>query len=606
MDNTNYNTQIVVNGGYASLPENPTKSGYEFDGWTLNGTNVINPTTITINANTTFVAKFTKLHTVTFTYEGTTKSTQTIRNNGYATNVSIADTTYKIFNGWNLNGTIVNVANTQITTDTTFVADITYRYDVVFKVDNSNYNTQVVTANGEATAPANPSKTGYTFNGWTLNGTDILNVANTSITENTTFIAKFTINSYTVTFKYEDTTLSTQTVNYGSSATNVNATSTTYKVFNGWKLNGTIVNVTNTPITANTTFTADITYKYDVVFKVDNSNYNTQIVTKNNYANVPTAPVKNGYRFDGWCLNGDIVVNVSEIAITGNTTFTAKFTVISYIVTFVSDGITVDTQNVNYNSYATIPTAPSKTNYQFEGWTLDGHTIVNPSTLIITENTTYMAKFSFNIYSLLSGLYDSNFNLVCDMNYLINNDCLRFTGDTLDVVYPSKMFTSGSALNNGVNLVFNMQTLICSEDSLWNFPRNKNLVFIVDNLTFDDDGSFADFASMCIYANNVSFIHGNSICTQNTTIEIHANSVSISGRLFDEGKNTTLVLDSPTIISGLNSIEKWSETDYDVSPMIIYVPDSLYNNYISTYSSMSNYGYYEFAKLSEYTSFLGV
>ncbi|MBQ8451587.1 MAG: InlB B-repeat-containing protein [Clostridia bacterium] len=395
VDNTNYNTQIVVNGGYASLPENPTKSGYEFDGWTLNGTTVINPTAITINANTTFVAKFTKLHTVTFTYEGTTKSTQTIRNNSYATNVSVADTTYKIFNGWKLNGTIVNVANTQITADTTFVADITYRYDVVFKVDNSNYNTQVVTANGGATAPANPSKTGYTFNGWTLNGTDIVNVANTSITGNTTFIAKFTINSYTVTFKYENTTLSTQTVNYGSSATDVNATSTTYKVFNGWKLNGTIVDVTTQQITGNTIFTADITYKYDVVFKVDNSDYNTQIVTKNNYANVPTAPSKFGYTFDGWCLNGNVVVNVSEIAITGNTTFTAKFTLNAYTVNFVSENVIIDTQSVNANNYATVPTAPTKNGYQFDGWTLDGQTVVDPLNNKIIANTTYIAKFTW-------------------------------------------------------------------------------------------------------------------------------------------------------------------------------------------------------------------
>ena len=74
--------------------------------------------------------------------------------------------------------------------DTEFIADITYNYDVVFMVDNNIYNSQIVVENGYATLPNNPSKSGYDFDGWTLNGVNVIEPNNTKITNNTTFISK--------------------------------------------------------------------------------------------------------------------------------------------------------------------------------------------------------------------------------------------------------------------------------------------------------------------------------------------------------------------------------------------------------------------------------
>ncbi|MBQ4341978.1 MAG: InlB B-repeat-containing protein, partial [Clostridia bacterium] len=84
---------------------------------------------------------------------------------------------------------------------------------VTFKDWNgTTLKTEQVIEGGSATAPADPTRVGYTFTGW--------DKAFTKVTANLTVTAQYTINTYTVTFKdWDGTTLKTQTVNYGGSAT---------------------------------------------------------------------------------------------------------------------------------------------------------------------------------------------------------------------------------------------------------------------------------------------------------------------------------------------------------------------------------------------------
>ena len=192
VDNAEHNAQIVTSGTTATVPTEPTKSGYEFDGWSLNGVDIVDVTQQTVTANVTYYAVFTQLHTVTFIYEDDTIDTQTVRNGEYATDVDVEDTTNKIFNGWLLNGATVDVSTYKILGTTVFTADITYKYNVVFKVDNADYDTQLIVKNGYATTPTAPTKDGYEFNGWSLNGVDIVEPSTVQITADTTFTAVFT------------------------------------------------------------------------------------------------------------------------------------------------------------------------------------------------------------------------------------------------------------------------------------------------------------------------------------------------------------------------------------------------------------------------------
>ena len=76
--------QNVAHGNTASKPTDPTRDGYEFDGW-FNGETQWNFTTA-ITASITLKAKWTTLYTVTFESDGgSAVSAQTIRNGATAT-----------------------------------------------------------------------------------------------------------------------------------------------------------------------------------------------------------------------------------------------------------------------------------------------------------------------------------------------------------------------------------------------------------------------------------------------------------------------------------------------------------------------------------------
>ena len=125
-------------------------------------------------------------------------------------------------------------------------------YTVTFKDwDGTVLSTQQVIEGGAATAPANPSRTGYTFAGWdkTFN----------NITADTVVTATYTINSYYVTvyYQYEDgTTAATtyrQSYNYGA------AYSVTSPVIEGYTASQAVVSGTmgTSAVTVTVTYTAD-------------------------------------------------------------------------------------------------------------------------------------------------------------------------------------------------------------------------------------------------------------------------------------------------------------------------------------------------------------
>ena len=206
------NSQIVSLNSSATLPTVPAKDGYEFDGWTLDGVNTVDVSTYAITSHTNFYALFTKLHIVTFVYEEEILSTQVIRNEEFAENVSVDSTTYKVFNGWTIGNIITDVETYSITSTTTFVADITYKYDADFIVDGTTYDSQVITKNGCPAVPTAPTKENYNFIGWSIDGTNIVNVSSYAITENTNFVAIFEIaldrnGTFEVTFSSNSTIL---------------------------------------------------------------------------------------------------------------------------------------------------------------------------------------------------------------------------------------------------------------------------------------------------------------------------------------------------------------------------------------------------------------
>ncbi|WP_194757549.1 InlB B-repeat-containing protein, partial [Aliidiomarina indica] len=111
------------------------------------------------------------------------------------------------FTGW-------SASLDDITGDLTITAQYAINtYTVTFQDhDGSVIETQTVEHGSSATAPADPTREGYTFTGWDASFAEV--------TGDLTVTAQYAINTYTVTFAdYDGSVIETQTVEHGSSAT---------------------------------------------------------------------------------------------------------------------------------------------------------------------------------------------------------------------------------------------------------------------------------------------------------------------------------------------------------------------------------------------------
>lgn len=262
----------------------------------------------------------------TFEFDGSVYNIQIVNKNSLLTVTPPQSTAYVIFNGWTVNGEPIDLETFRITENTKIVADVTHKYEVNFMVDGENYHNEIVVKNSHITPPAEPQKAGYVFGGWTINGNAVVDFETYTVTQNVTFTAKF-VKLYSVVFKYEETTLSTQTVKSGEFATAPESPTKENYTFAGWSVDGTnTVDVGSYAITENATFTAVFNInKYTVSFKDGETELSSQEVEHGKFASVPENPIKDGYTFVGWSVDGTNTVDVGSYAITENTTFIAVF-----------------------------------------------------------------------------------------------------------------------------------------------------------------------------------------------------------------------------------------------------------------------------------------
>ncbi len=240
----------------------------------------------------------------TFEFNGAVYNIQILQKGGKVLFPTPDSTSYIIFNYWETESgeKVQDTSSYTISENIKFVANITQKFDVKFSVDGIVRESQIVEKGHKPISPSEtPSKAGYVFDGWTLNGVDIVDVTQQSITQNTTFIAKFT-QKFTVTFMYESEIKSTQEVRSGEHAQNVEIESTTYKRFNGWKVNGEIVTVEDYEIVGDTVFVADLTYFFEVKYYIEDEQFGNTEYFESGLLTISdvSVPSKSGYKFAGW------------------------------------------------------------------------------------------------------------------------------------------------------------------------------------------------------------------------------------------------------------------------------------------------------------------
>ncbi|MDR2828145.1 MAG: leucine-rich repeat protein, partial [Acholeplasmatales bacterium] len=292
-----------------------------------------------------------------------------------------------IFNGWD---PIVAPVTEDVTYNATF-ENYSLSYSVVYyDYDSSIIDTQTVGYGNAATNPSDPSRAGYTFTGWDTDTSYITSSVNVT--------ALYTINYYTVSWVVNGITVQTdRNVTYGVIPAYVGTTPTKptengiLYIFNGWD---PIVAPVTEDVTYNATFES-FALSYSVVYyDYDSSVIDTQTVGYGNAATNPSDPSRDGYTFAGW--------DTDTSYITSSVNVTALYSINYYTVSWVVNGITVQTtynltwgQVPTFNASEPQKSSDSQFTYSFDSW--------NPIVTPVTEDVSYNAVFSstLNYYTLV-------------------------------------------------------------------------------------------------------------------------------------------------------------------------------------------------------------
>ena len=161
-------------------------------------------------------------------------------------------------------------------------------YNLTYQVDGEFYKSYEIEENESITPEAAPTKTGYTFSGWS-------DIPATMPANDVTINGTFSINNYNLIYKVDGEDYKTVPTEYNSAITPEAAPTKTGYTFSGWSDIPATMPANDVTITG--TFSIN---NYNLIYKVDGEDYKT-IPTEYNSAITPeAAPTKTGYTFSGW------------------------------------------------------------------------------------------------------------------------------------------------------------------------------------------------------------------------------------------------------------------------------------------------------------------
>ena len=284
------------------LPADPVKQGYVFAGWEGHKTGMKMP-----SKDLTFVAKWNPAGDTKYTV-----NTHTMALDGkYITTAEYftAETESTVFAKYTVGeGFLVNkksVTNGVVAADGSLVLDVYLdrkTVTITFDTTGGSDVSAVTQLYGTSfKAPADPVREGYTFAGWDAEIPKTMPAASTII------YAKWTVNSYTVTFGAEGGTFAdgatekTVQFDFGAETNAPEAPAREGYTFAGWTEIPATMPANDVAVKA--TWTANT---YDAVFKAKGGKFadgtgEMRVATKfDEQIAAPADPVRAGYIFDGW------------------------------------------------------------------------------------------------------------------------------------------------------------------------------------------------------------------------------------------------------------------------------------------------------------------
>lgn len=486
-ENVAYGSTPVYNGAQPTK-ESDNENIYTFSGWS--------PAISSVTGDITYIAQFTTTankHTVVFyDDDGVTELGRVVVGHGETaiypnalpTKESTAEITYTFEKWVTAKDEATEASFTNITEDKSVYAkySTTARtYVVTFCDYDGTTISQINVAYGNAaTAPGDPEREGYRFDGWDKAYSNITG----ELTVKATYVQQFTVEF----LDYDNSVIDTQLVDYNESATAPeNPTRNNYK-FTGWN---TVFN----NVVHDLTVKAEYIRQYKVTFlDYDETVLKEVMVDAGSTAVAPSNPSKEGYIFDGW--------DKAFANVTSDLTVTATYKVKTYTVKFVMpDGTIIGEVQIVEHGFSAI--APEYPEFYLEGTgdytEVYGFTRWNKSFNNVTEDL------------IIEAVYESDYTkpvIIIEYSQERNGDAKLYIYNHESIKLNAIEFTINYSTNVG-NISINSAT-VNSASPLWveDSDGNNNNQYVINNneniFTFawsDANGKQFDWCSKVITFN---------------------------------------------------------------------------------------------------------
>ena len=336
-----YGTEITA-------PDNPTRKGYTFKGWDKEIPETMPADNITVKAQWGI-----NQYTITFDTNGGSEIASITQD--YGTKITAPDNPTR--KGYTFKGWDKEIPETMPAENITVKAQWEInQYTITFDTNGGSEIAPITQDYGtKITAPANPTRKGYTFKGWDKE------IPKTMPAENITVKAQWEINQYTITFDTNGgSEIAPITQDYGTKITAPDNPTRKGYTFKGWDKE-----IPETMPAENITVKAQWKInQYTITFDTNGGSeiapitqdYGTEITAPDN-------PTRKGYTFKGWDKE------IPETMPADNITVKAQWEINQYTITFDTNGgseIAPITQD--YGTKITAPDNPTRKGYTFKGW----------------------------------------------------------------------------------------------------------------------------------------------------------------------------------------------------------------------------------------------
>ena len=346
----NGKADITITQDYGTPITAPTltREGYTFKGWDKEIPETMPADNITVKAQWEI-----NQYTITFDTNGGSEIAPITQD--YGTEITAPDNPTRkgyTFKGWDR-----EIPKTMPAENMTVKAQWEInQYTIAFDTNGGSEIAPITQDYGTAiTAPADPTRKGYTFKGWDKE------IPETMPADNITVKAQWEINQYTITFDTNGgSEIAPITQDYGTEITAPDNPTRKGYTFKGWDKE-----IPETMPADNITVKAQWEInQYTITFDTNGGSeiapitqdYGTEITAPDN-------PTRKGYTFKGWDKE------IPETMPADNITVKAQWEINQYTITFDTNGgseIAPITQD--YGTEITAPDNPTRKGYTFKGW----------------------------------------------------------------------------------------------------------------------------------------------------------------------------------------------------------------------------------------------